>query len=155
MELHWWSIEVLDGPRLSAARWQDSHGNALVEAAVTHGAYDWQWHRHTWGVLFEIAFRAEDRFAGFRDLPAVRAALDAVPDPVNGLMIYPGRGGGSGRVRPRRPLPKTGAGAAPIPVEPPRVELHLASSRPPVTVGGVTGPDAGASEPAVRHAAGR
>jgi hypothetical protein len=137
MELHWWSIEVFDGPRSSAARWQDSFGNALVEAAVTHGAYDWAWHRHSWGVLFEIAFRAEERFADFRDLPAVRAALDAVLDPVNGLLVYPGRGGSSGRVQPRRPLPKTGASAAPIPVEPSRTKLRLGPVEPPVTTGGV------------------
>ncbi|GAA4588063.1 hypothetical protein BJY16_008433 [Actinoplanes octamycinicus] len=137
MELHWWSIEVFDGPRLSAARWQDSHGNALVEAAVTHGAYDWVWHRHSWGVLFEIAFRTDERFAEFRALPAVRAALDAVPDPVNGLLVYPGRGGSSGRVQPRRPLPKAGAGAAPIPVEPARTDVHLGPTLPPVTTAGV------------------
>ncbi|BCJ40934.1 hypothetical protein GCM10010168_47660 [Actinoplanes ianthinogenes] len=137
MELHWWSIEVFDGPRLSAARWQDSHGNALVEAAVTHGAYDWAWHRHSWGVLFEIAFRTDERFTDFRALPAVRAALDAVPDPINGLLVYPGRGGSSGRVQPRRPLPKAGAGAAPIPVEPERTELRLGPTLPPVTTSGV------------------
>ncbi len=138
MELHWWSIEVFDGPRSSAARWQDSFGNALVEAAVTHGAYDWEWHRHSWGVLFEIAFRADERFTEFRDLPAVRAALDAVPDPINGLLVYPGRGGSSGRVQPRRPLPKSGAGAAPLPVEPSRTELHLGPTEPPVTTSGVS-----------------
>ncbi|BCY13035.1 hypothetical protein [Actinoplanes sp. L3-i22] len=138
MELHWWSIEVFDGPRSSAARWQDSFGNALVEAAVTHGAYDWEWHRHSWGVLFEIAFRADERFAEFHALPAVRAALDAVPDPINGLLVYPGRGGSSGRVHPRRPLPKSGAGAAPLPVEPARTELHLGPTEPPVTTAGVT-----------------
>ncbi|KUL29298.1 hypothetical protein [Actinoplanes awajinensis] len=137
MELHWWSIEVFDGPRQSAARWPDSYGNALVEAAVTHGAYDWAWHRHTWGVLFEIGFRTDEQFTGFRDLAGVRAALDAVPDPVNGLLIYPGRGGSSGRVQPRRPLPKSGAGAAALPVEPSRTELHLGPTSPPVTTGGV------------------
>jgi uncharacterized membrane protein len=42
MELQWWSIEVFDGAELSAARWQDSYGEALVEAAITHGAYEWQ-----------------------------------------------------------------------------------------------------------------
>ena len=47
MELYWWSIEVLDGPDGSARLWQDAWGNALTEAAITNGAYDWQWHRHT------------------------------------------------------------------------------------------------------------
>ena len=67
MELHWWSIEVFDGAELSAARWQESHGEALVEAAITHGAYEWQWHRHSWGVLFEVAFRSDERWPIYRD----------------------------------------------------------------------------------------
>ena len=39
------------------------------------------------GVLFEVAFRSDERWQAYRQLPAVRAALDAVPDPVNGLLI--------------------------------------------------------------------
>ena len=136
MELQWWSIEVLDGAELSAARWQDSYGNALVEAAITHGAYEWHWHRHSWGTVFEVGFRGDDRWASYRDLPVVRAALDAVPDPINGLMVYPGRGGSSGRIQPRRPRPVAGAGAAPIPTEPVRTEVTLATGQPAVTVGG-------------------
>jgi hypothetical protein len=69
-------------------------------------------------VIFEIAFADADAWATFRRLPAVTAALDAVPDPVNGLMIYPGRGGSSASNDPRRPFPRAGAGAAPIPQEP-------------------------------------
>ena len=137
MDLHWWSIEVFDGAALSAARWQDAHGNALTEAAVTHGAYEWHWHRHSWGVLFEIGFRSDEQWYVFRDLPAVHAALDAVPDPVNGLMVYPGRGGSSGRVRPRRPRPVLGAGAAELPIETETIAAVLAESRPPVTAAGV------------------
>jgi hypothetical protein len=133
MELYWWSIEVFDGAEMSAARWQDSYGNVLVEAAIAHGAYEWQWHRHSWGVLFEIGFRNDERWPTYRDLPVVRAALDAVPDPVNGLMVYPGRGGSSGRVEPRRPRPIAGAGAAPIPVEPVQTEIVLAAPEPPAT----------------------
>ncbi|HET6211709.1 MAG TPA: hypothetical protein VFE14_02420, partial [Micromonosporaceae bacterium] len=95
---YWWSVEIFDGARGSADRWRDAYGNALTEAAITHGAYEWEWHRHAWGVLFEIAFRDEARWHTYRELPGVRAALDAVPDPVNGIMIYPGRGGSSGRV---------------------------------------------------------
>src|SRR3954447_3679918 len=117
MELYWWSIEVLDGPGGPARSWQDAHGGALTEAAITNGAYDWNWQTHTWGVLLEIAFASDERWQIFRGLPAVRAALDAVPDPVNGLLIYPGRGGSAGRVQPRRPKPIIGAGAAPLPEE--------------------------------------
>ena len=115
MELYWWSIEVLDGPSGSAGGWQDAHGNALTEAAITNGAYDWHWHTHSWGVLFEIAFASDERWQAYRELPAVRAALDAVPDPVNGLLIYPGRGGSAGSAKPRSPKPIAGAGAATLP----------------------------------------
>ena len=45
------------------------------------------------------------------------AALDAVPDPTFGLIVYKGRGGsaGSAAVRPKRPLAGAGAMALPIP----------------------------------------
>jgi hypothetical protein len=137
MELHWWSIEVFDGAELSAALWQDAHGNDLVEAAITHGAYDWVWHRHSWGVVFEIAFRSDDQWPVFRELPAVRAAFDAVPDPVNGLLTYPGRGGSSGRVQPRPRRPISGGGAAELPIEPEIVEVTLAECVPAATTAGV------------------
>jgi hypothetical protein len=115
MELHWWSIEVLDGPGGSARAWRDSLGTALTEAAIAHGAYDWEWHSHTWGVHFEIAFATDERWQSFRDLPLVTAALDAVPDPAHGLFVYPGRGGSAAERQPRRPMPIAGAGAAPLP----------------------------------------
>ncbi len=41
----------------------------------------------------------------------MRAALDGVPDPVNGLIIYRGRGGSSGSRKPRKPKPAPGAAA--------------------------------------------
>jgi hypothetical protein len=115
----WWmSIEVLNGA-FPATRWKDAHGAFLVEAALTHGARGWFWLQRDWGVVLEIQFRDEADWARFREVPAIQAALDAVPDPVNGLLIYPGRGGSSGRVEPRRPKPRAGAGAAalPVPVE--------------------------------------
>ena len=145
MELYWWSMEVLDGHTGSARAWRDAYGAALTEAAITNGAYDWQWHHHTWGVLFEIAFASDERWHTFRNLPAVRAALDAVPDPVNGLLIYPGRGGSSGRSQPRRPKPIAGAGAAPLPEEdlPPIWAVAQASLEP-----ARQGANLGASAPA-------
>jgi hypothetical protein len=138
MELRWWSIEVLDGPRGPAHVWRDSLGNALTEAAITHGAYRWQWHTQVWGVLFEIAFRTDEAWAAFRALPVVSAALDAVPDPAHGLFVYPGRGGSSGAAHPRHPRPIVGGGAAeaPIPEDREFVTLTGSSSReappPPV-----------------------
>ena len=136
MELHWWSIEVLDGPRGSARAWREAVGGALTEAAVTHGAYEWEWHTHSWGVLLEIAFRSDERWSAYRRLPLVVAALDAVPDPVRGLFVHPGRGGSSAPREPRRPRPVSGAGAAPLPAtdERPRYTLPdgaLLDGRPP------------------------
>ncbi len=113
----WWSIEVLDGA-FPAEQWRAAHSAALIEAAITNGARDWAWQRQPWGVIFEIAFADADDWVTFRHLPAVTAALDAVPDPVNGLMIYQGRGGSSASGDPRRPFPRAGAGAAPVPQEP-------------------------------------
>jgi hypothetical protein len=131
MELYWWSVEVLDSAAGSARGWQDAYGNALTESAITNGAYDWQWHTHSWGVLFEIAFASDERWQVYRELPAVRAALDAVPDPVNGLLVYPGRGGSAGSVKPRRPRPVAGAGAAPLPVEDAPILHAVAEGQPP------------------------
>src|SRR5437763_1534505 len=91
-------------------------GDALVEAAFGMGVTDWSWHRNTWGVVLELDFADEDTFERFRGLPAVVAALDAVPDPVSGLIVYRGRGGSAGRVTPRRPRPLAGAGAAALPL---------------------------------------
>jgi hypothetical protein len=113
----WWSIEVLDG-EFPAARWKDAHSTALIEAALSHGAQDWNWHEHHWGVVFEVAFRDPDTWITFRHLPAVTAALDAVPDPIRGLLIYQGRGGTASSAEWRRPLPRTGSGAAALPREP-------------------------------------
>ena len=56
----------------------------------------------------------------FQTLPSVIAALESVPDPVSGLLLYKGRGGSAGRAQPRRPRPLIGSGAAalPLPFEP-------------------------------------
>jgi hypothetical protein len=110
----WWSVEVFHG-EFQASQWQDSYSSALIEAAISHGAVDWTWTQHRYGVVFEVCFADDAQFEAFRALPAVRAALDAVPDPVNGLLIYRGRGGGAGAVSPRRPRPTAGAGAVELP----------------------------------------
>jgi hypothetical protein len=127
----WLTIEVFDGER-SASLWRLAHGDALTEAALTNGAEQWVWHEHRWGVVLEIEFATEERRDAFRALPVVTAALDAVPDPALGLLVYPGRGGGAGTRMPRtpRPLPMSGAGAVPVPVEP--VRMGLAEAAPPM-----------------------
>jgi hypothetical protein len=100
----WWSIEVLHG-EFSAFRWQERHDDALIEAALTNGALDGSWHADYWGVVFEICFESEHQWERFRSLATVCAALDGAPDPVNGLLIYRGRGGAAGAREPRRPKP--------------------------------------------------
>ncbi len=119
---HWLSIEIFDG-EFPASSWRRAHGDNLTEAAVTNGVLRWEWHEHRWGVVIELEFTDEDNCDRFRELPAVVAALDAVPDPVNGLLVYPGRGGGSGARVPRRPRPLPMAGAAARPE--PREEQYL------------------------------
>jgi hypothetical protein len=126
----WWSIEVLHGP-FTAFRWQEQHDSALIEAALTNGAVDGAWHADRWGVAFEVCFASEDRWEAFRALPAVRAALDAVPDPVGGLLVYRGRGGGAGIREPREPKPAPSAGAVSLPEPQATPLLDLAGISPP------------------------
>ncbi|GAA2660201.1 hypothetical protein Adu01nite_18190 [Paractinoplanes durhamensis] len=118
---------------LSAMRWKDGYGEALLEAAVTNGARRWEWTIMPGGVVLEIAFRETEEWDRFRALPVVTAALDATPDPVNGLYVYEGRGG-SAASPSKRPKPRpAGAGAAaiPLPVEE-IVRARLAEPQPPV-----------------------
>jgi hypothetical protein len=112
----WLTIEVVDAG-VPASGWQRAHGEDLVETAVTHGAVYWDWHETRWGVVLELVFPHDERLDRFRRLPALLAALDAVPDPVHGLAVYRGRGGGSGARVPRcpRPHPVAGAAAWPLP----------------------------------------
>jgi hypothetical protein len=131
MNIRWWSIEVRDSV-LSAMRWKDGYGEALLEAAVTNGAKRWEWTIMPGGVVLEVAFREVDEWEHFRALPVVKAALDATPDPVNGLYVYEGRGG-SGAKPSKRPKPRpAGAGAAAIPLPVEEIaKAHLAEAEPP------------------------
>jgi hypothetical protein len=107
----WWSIEVFSGDKLPASRWRYAYEDELTEAAITNGAMYYEWHDTEYGVIFEVLFREDKEMESFCELPAVRAALDGVPDPVNGLLIYRGRGGTSGSRKPRKPKPAPGAAA--------------------------------------------
>ena len=111
----WWSIEVFDSEVQAALRWKDSYRTALVEAAITTGAIEWAWIEHKSGVVFEVCFADEAKWDVFRGVPSVIAALDSVPDPVHGLLVYRGRGGGAGARQPKRPKPTAGAGAISLP----------------------------------------
>lgn len=125
----WWSIEVLHG-EFSAFQWQQGHDSELIEAALTNGALDATWHTDKWGVAFEVCFNTPEEWEAFRDLPVVRAALDAVPDPVNGLLIYRGRGGTSASGKPRRPRPAPSASAMALPEPEAETYLDLTNAAP-------------------------
>ena len=116
----WFSIEVIDGSS-SARSWSEKYGDALIYAAQLEGAADWEWRYLSWGVVLEVELPDEAAWEAFREAPAVTAALDAVPDPVSGLILHRGRGGSSGARNPRRPRPLAGAGAAALPVPLPSV----------------------------------
>ena len=127
----WWSIEVFHGDKLPATRWKDAYADDLTEAALTNGAVYWEWHEHSYGVVFEVCFDSDQQWEMFRNLAAVRAALDGVPDPASGLLIYRGRGGAAGATRPRRPKPAPSAAAIEL-AEPLLLErlIDLSTSEP-------------------------
>lgn len=148
MSLRWWSIEVRDGV-LPAMRWKDGYGEALLEAAITNGARRWEWTVLPGGVVLEVAFRESEEWDRFRALPVVTAALDATPDPVNGLYVYPGRGGSASAPSPKRKPKPAGSGAAaiPLPVEPPPI-ARLAVAAPPAEPIAAAPPASHTMEPA-------
>jgi hypothetical protein len=111
----WYSIEVFDGAS-SASLWAQVHGDPLLESALLMGAKDWTWHHHSWGVVLELQFEDTHAWDAWRAQPHVQAALESVPDPVSGLIVYRGRGGSSGAVKPRKPKPLRGSGAAALPL---------------------------------------
>ena len=111
----WYSIEVFDGAS-SASLWAEAHGDTIIETALGYGATDWSWHRHTWGVVLELGFADDTAWTLFLDTTRLRAALDAVPDPLTGLIVYRGRGGSGFTPEPRRPRPLAGSGSAALPL---------------------------------------
>jgi hypothetical protein len=125
----YWSIEVFNG-ETSAMAWRQAYGSALVESALSNGADEWAWIETRWGVVLEVSFAEEEDWLRFRGLPAVRAALDGVPDPVNGLLVYRGRGGSSGARSPRRPRPVPSAGAMALDEVVTETVLHLTGTGP-------------------------
>jgi len=112
---YWYSIEVLDGT-YSAAGWTEAFGDSMVTEALATGATNWDWQHHTWGAVFEVEFDTDEAWTRFQASITMQRALDAVPDPVSGLIIYRGRGGNSGRGEFRRPRPIFGSGAAALPL---------------------------------------
>jgi hypothetical protein len=133
----WWSIEVFDSELQAALQWKDSYRTQLVELAITSGALEWAWIEHRNGVVFEVCFPDDARWEAFRGLPGVQAALDSVPDPVNGMLVYRGRGGGAGSRTPRRPKPSAGAGAIELPEPVSERALDLSSAELPLIAVGL------------------
>jgi hypothetical protein len=109
----WFSIEVLDGDG-SARLWAEVYADSVVWAAQACGATDWEIAEHSWGVLIEIELPSEEWFDALR--AEIAFALDAVPDPIGGLLVHRGRGGSAGSRLFRGPRPRLGAGAMALPV---------------------------------------
>ena len=125
------SIEVFDG-EYPASLWAEAHGDSLIQAAILHGATDWQLHHLRWGVILEFGFHDQDEWDRFRADAAVDAALEAVPNPDFGLLIYRGWGGSSWPREPRRPRPMAGAGAAALPL--PLDDVFIERLAPPLRI---------------------
>src|SRR4051794_3426295 len=115
MFLYEMSIEVLDG-QYSARFWAEAHGDDLIQAAILHGATDWRLHHLRWGVVLEFGFGNQEQWHRFRADAGLEAAMDGVPNPDFGLLIYRGWGGSSWPREPRRPRRLAGAGAAALPL---------------------------------------
>ena len=108
-------VEILDAA-FPASSWQHAYGDVVTNVAMEWSGLDWDWEEHRWGLVLKIAFPSEAEFEKWRSTPVVIAALDAVPDPVNGLIFHRGWGGTSGSGEPRRGKPLAGAGGAEVPV---------------------------------------
>jgi hypothetical protein len=121
----WWTVEVFSGDKQPASAWRYSYEDMLTAAAISHGALSWDWYDSEYGVVFEVCFATDKQWEAFRSLATVKGALDAVPDPVNGLLVYRGRGGAAGSRKPRGPRPAPSAAAMELaePIEERRINL--------------------------------
>jgi hypothetical protein len=118
----WWTVEVFSGDKQPASAWRYSYEDMLTAAAISHGAVYWDWYDSEYGVVFEVCFATDKQWEAFLALATVKGALDSVPDPVDGLLVYRGRGGAAGSRKPRGPRPAPSAAAMEL-AEP--VELCL------------------------------
>jgi hypothetical protein len=137
----WFSIEISSIPGGPARTWAEAYGDVVVGVALAHGASGWDWIHQGWGSVLEIELPDDAAWEAFRQADAVRAALEEVPDPVNGLLLRPGRGGSAGSRQPSGPRPLSGSGSAalPIPEEeaepaPPAAVTTVAPDAPPPAV---------------------
>jgi len=117
----------------------EGYGDELIYLAQLHGATDWNWHHHRWGLVLELELHDEVAWERFREAPGTQAALDSVPDPMFGLIFYRGRGGSGGSRLPRRPRPFSGAGAVALPLpQDDDLGLELLPNLRPLTLTGVS-----------------
>lgn len=125
----WFSIEVSNSASGSARTWSEAYGDVLIGIALSSGATAWDWRHEPWGSVLEIELPDASHWTQFLAIDAVRASLEAVPDPVNGLSVHPGRGGSAGTRDPRRPRPLIGSGAASVPLPEPVLDELIAEQR--------------------------
>jgi hypothetical protein len=107
------SIEIFNGA-YAAQLWAETHVDTFIEAAIVHGAIDWDRKKTAWGIAIEIEFESEKMWKEFRHADAVRSLLKNTPDPVNGVLIYRGRSLDGGSSARRRKKPKSGSGGAAV-----------------------------------------
>lgn len=112
--MEWLTLEVFDADSAAWA-WRDRHADDLVTVAISTGASYWEWHQHPYGVALEVCWPHESGLEAFRHSPIVVAALERAPDRLSGVLIYKGRGGGSGASVRRPKRPPMGAGALALP----------------------------------------
>lgn len=129
--MDWLTVEVFDAGTPASA-WARSWRDSLVETALASGAVFWDEHSHAWGVVLEFTFGDEVARERLRSHPTLTAALDAAPDPMCGVVVYPHRGGSTGVRVPRRPRPNMGAGAVELPAPPAAVDAL--DPQPPATL---------------------
>jgi hypothetical protein len=130
--MHWLTVEVFDAD-LPATGWLRAWHDALVQTALSTGAVFWDDHEHAWGVVLEFTFADEFARDRFRAHPTLLAALDATPDPVNGTLVYPHRGGGAGTRVPLKPRTSPSVASAALPPPEPIVRAEaIVDSIPPL-----------------------
>ena len=125
----WFSIEVSNSAAGSARTWSEAYGDVLTGIALSSGATSWDWRHEQWGSVLELELPDHAVWIQFLAIDAVRASLEAVPDPVNGLSVHPGRGGSAGTRDPRRPRPLIGSGAASVPLPEAMLDEFVAEQR--------------------------
>ena len=125
----WFSIEVSNSAAGSARTWSEAYGDVLTGIALSSGATSWDWRHEQWGSVLELELPDHAVWIQFLAIDAVRASLEAVPDPVNGLSVHPGRGGSAGTRDPRRPRRLIGSGAASVPLPEAMLDEFVAEQR--------------------------